>query len=180
MSALTDEDDFWSSSSVSNTLISSNINNDNNSSNDNNDNNSNNDNIITVNYVIKKFVLPNLGYSNIDNSFYFKFNNIQNDINGCKIDRIINIQLSQIYNINIDEIMLKVIPLKIQYNCGLIIEIKYLNSIHISDEVLSHYGKKIESFILELPLEEELNKIFGIQKVKKEEYEFTVYRKKNK
>ncbi len=156
-----DEEDFWNSSSVSSTIIS----------------NNNNDNIYIENYKkeednsmyeIKKVVLPNLGYSNENKSFIFKFNSVLKEINGYSIPRIVNIQLSNKYNFNFNGIYLNISPLKYEYHDGLVVEIKYLKEMFIPDElILSLYAKKIELYLLELPTDDETYINLGIT-VKKE------------
>jgi hypothetical protein len=158
-----EEEDFWSSSSVSATYI--------NNINENNDYTyiekykKEEDNSI---YEIKKVVLPNFGYSNENKSFIFKFSTNLKEINGYSIPRIVNINLSNKYNFNINGIYLNISPLKYEYHDGLIVEIKYLKQMFIPDElIMSFYAKKIELYLLELPIDDEIYFNLGIT-VKKE------------
>jgi len=157
-----DEEDFWNSSSVSSTIIS------------------NNDYIYIEKYKqeeqeednsmyeIKNVVLPNLGYSNENKSFIFKFNSALKEIIGYNIPRIVNIQLLNKYNFNFNGIYLNIKPLKYEYHDGLVVEIKYLKEMFIPSElILSLYAKKIELYLLELPTDDETYINLGIT-VKKE------------
>jgi hypothetical protein len=160
-----DEEDFWNSSSVSSSII-------------NNNNINDNDEYLYLEkykqeednsmYEIKKIVLPNLGYSNENKSFIFKFSTNLKEINGYSIPRIVNINLLNKYNFNFNSIYLSIIPLKYEYHDGLVVEIKYLKKMSIPDElILSLYAKKIELYLLELPTDDETYLNLGIT-VKKE------------
>ena len=163
------EDNFWSSSSVSSTILSRSSNND------------NDDYIYKTNeektneYEFKKLVLPNLGYSNKDKSFFFRFNtNSPKEINGCIIPKIVNINLRNIYNnINIDNMTFYATLLKQENYGGLIVNIKYLKSGIITDKIFSYFGKKIELYLLELPIDDCIYTKLGIEnKTKKEDIDF--------
>ena len=177
-----DEDDFWNSKSVSSTIAS----NFNNNDNDNytyydryNDNSKEDDRHL---YEIKKIVLPNLGYSDENKSFIFKFSTNLKEINGYSIPRIINIKLENVYNFYIDDMYLNIIPLKYEHYDGLVVEIKYLKSRNFSNDILlSLYAKKIELYLLELPVDEEIYLNLGIT-VKKENigHFCTINKSKNK
>ena len=133
-------------------------------------------------YEIKKIVLPNLGYSNENNSFIFKFNSMLKEINGYNIPRIVNINLLNKYNFNFNGIYLNISPLKYEYHDGLIVEIKYLKEMFIPDELmLSIYAKKIELYLLELPTDDEVYLNLGIT-VKRENigHFCTINKSKNK
>ena len=174
-----EEEDFWNSSSVSSTVLS------------NFSNNNDNDYIYDAKYKkeednsmyeIKKIVLPNLGYSNENNSFIFKFNSMLKEINGYNIPRIVNINLLNKYNFNFNGIYLNISPLKYEYHDGLIVEIKYLKEMFIPDELmLSIYAKKIELYLLELPTDDEVYLNLGIT-VKRENigHFCTINKSKNK
>jgi hypothetical protein len=164
-----DEDNFWSSSSVSSKILSHSSNND-------------NDDYIyktqeqkTYEYEFKKILLPNLGYSHKDKSFFFKFNtNSPKEINGCIIPKIVNINLRNTYNnINIDNMTFYATPLKEENYGGLIVDIKYLKSGIITDKIFSYFGKKIELYLLELPIDDCIYTKLGIEnKTKKEDIDF--------
>jgi len=180
-----EEEDFWNSSSVSSTIISNFNNKDDdytyyNNSNDNSNEKSKEDERNM--YEIKKIVLPNLGYSNENKSFIFKFNTVLKEINGYSIPRIINIKLSNQYNFYSDDMYLNIIPLKYEHYDGLVVEIKYLKLRNIpNDLLLSLYAKKIELYLLELPIDDEIYLNLGIT-VKKENigHFCTINKNKNK
>ena len=175
-----DEDDFWNSKSVSSTAILNFNNNDNDTYYDKSNNNTKEDDRHL--YEIKKIVLPNLGYSNEDKSFIFKFTTNLKEINGYSIPRIINIKLENVYNIYIDDMYLNIIPLKYENYDGLVVEVKYLKSRNFPNDILlSLYAKKIELYLLELPVDEEIYLNLGIT-VKKENigHFCTINKSKNK
>ena len=175
-----DEDDFWNSKSVSSTIASNFNNNDNDTYYDRyNDNSKEDDRHL---YEIKKIVLPNLGYSDENKSFIFKFSTNLKEINGYSIPRIINIKLENVYNIYIDDMYLNIIPLKYEHYDGLVVEVKYLKSRNFPNDILlSLYAKKIELYLLELPVDEEIYLNLGIS-VKKENigHFCTINKSKNK
>ena len=182
-----DEDDFWNSKSVSSSVVSNFNNNDNDNytyidytSNNNSNDKSNED--YRNKYEIKKIVLPNLGYSNENKSFIFKFNNNLKEINGYSIPRIINIKLLNLYNFYIDDMYLNITPLKYEHYDGLVVEIKLLKTKNIpNDLLLALYAKKIELYLLELPIDDEIYLNLGIT-VKKENigHFCTINKNKNK
>jgi len=179
-----DEEDFWNSSSVAST-VSSFSNTDYYTYNDkNNDkyNDKSKKEDENINYEIKKIILPNLGYSNENKSFIFKFSSILREINGFSIPRIININLSNVYNFYINDMNLNITPLKYEHYDGLVIEIKHLKSKNISNDLLlTLYAKKIELYLLELPIDDEIYLDLGIT-VKKENigHFCTINKNKNK
>jgi len=177
-----EEEDFWSSKSVSSTIASNFNNNDNDNYTyyDRYDDKSKEDDSNL--YEIKKIVLPNLGYSDENKSFIFKFSTTLKEINGYSIPRIINIKLSNTYSFYIDDMYLNIIPLKYENYDGLVVEIKYLKSRNIPNDILlSLYAKKIELYLLELPIDEEIYLNLGIT-VKKENigHFCTINKNKNK
>jgi hypothetical protein len=175
-----EDDDFWKSTSVSSTIASTFNNNDNDTYYDRyNDKSKEDDRHL---YEIKKIVLPNLGYSDENKSFIFKFSTTLKEINGYSIPRIINIKLSNTYNFYIDDMYLNIVPLKYENYDGLVVEIKYLRSRNIPNDILlSLYAKKIELYLLELPVDEEIYLSLGIT-VKKENigHFCTINKNKNK
>ena len=179
-----EEDDFWKSTSVSSTVISNFNNNDDYSYYDkyydkSNNNTKEDDRNL---YEIKKIVLPNLGYSDENKSFIFKFSTTLKETNGYSIPRIINIKLSNTYSFYINDMYLNIIPLKYENYDGLVVEIKYLKSRNIPNDILlSLYAKKIELYLLELPVDEEIYLSLGIT-VKKENigHFCTINKNKNK
>jgi hypothetical protein len=184
-----DENDFWNSSSVSSGIMSNFNNNDNDNDNyiynhytsNNNSNDKSNDDYRNK-YEIKKIILPNLGYSNENKSFIFKFSTNLREINGFSIPRIINIKLLNLYNFYIDDMYLNITPLKYEHYDGLVVEIKLLKSRNIpNDLLLSLYAKKIELYLLELPIDDEIYLNLGIT-VKKENigHFCTINKNKNK
>jgi len=158
MNTTTDEEDFWNSSSVSMTLKN------------------NNQEIeyyepknLNINSETKKIILPNLGFSNEDKAFYFKFNNIK-EIENFTIPKKVNIKLLNKYNCYIDDFFFELTPLKYEYFDGLIVEVKYLKSKLTEELLLAVYAKKIELYLLELPTDDEIYIKLGIKtKVKAED-----------
>jgi hypothetical protein len=174
-----DEEDFWSSSSVSSTTAVLNFSN-------NNDNDysykSKDQKDENIDYEKINIILPNLGYSNENKSFIFKFSTVLKEINGYKIPRIININLSNQYNFCFNEMYLNITPLKYEYYDGLVVEIKYLKSKNIPNDILlAFYAKKIELYLLGLPLYDEIYINLGF-KIKKEDigHFCTINKNKNK
>jgi hypothetical protein len=178
-----EEEDFWNSSSVSSTILTHiSNNNDNDYTYIDNFNDKSKKDDDSNKYEIKKILLPNLGYSNENKSFIFKFSTTLKEIQGYNIPRIINIKLSNIYNFYIDDMYLNIIPLKYEHYDGLVVEIKILKSKNIpNDLLLALYGKKIELYLLELPIDDQIYFNLGIT-VKKENigHFCTINKNKNK
>jgi hypothetical protein len=176
-----EEEDFWNSTSVSST-VGSNFNNkdDDYTYYNFNDNCKKEDD--SNMYEIKKIILPNLGYSNENKSFIFKFSTTLKEINGYSIPRIINIKLENVYSFYIDDMYFKVTPIKYEHYDGLVVEIKYLKLRNISNDILlALYAKKIELYLLELPVDDDIYSNLGIT-VKKENigHFCTINKNKNK
>ena len=94
-----EDDDFWSSKSVSSSIKNTNVNH------NDYDNNYGENIDSSINTETKKIILPNLGYSNEDKSFYFKFNTIK-EIDSFTLPKTVNIKLLNQYNFYIDDILL--------------------------------------------------------------------------
>lgn len=157
-----ENDDFWSSKSVSNSIK--------NTSTNHNlyDNNYGEYIDSSINTETKKIILPNLGYSNEDKFFYFKFNTLK-EIDSFTLPKTVNIKLSNQYNFYIDDIFFNLTPLKNEYYEGLIVQVKYLKSKLTQELLLATYAKKIELYLLELPTDDEIYIKLGIKtKVKTE------------
>lgn len=158
MNASTCEDDFWNSSSVSMALKKKNPETD-----------FYEERTVNINSETKKIILPNLGYSNEDKAFYFKFNNIK-EIGNFTVPKKVNIKLLNKYNFYIDDFFFELTPLKYEYFGGLIVQIKYLKSKLTEELLLAVYAKKIELYLLELPTDDEIYIKLGIKtKVKTED-----------
>lgn len=148
------DDDFWSSKSVSSSIKNTNVN--------YYDNNYGEHIDSSINTETKKIILPNLGYSNEDKSFYFKFNTIK-EIDSFTLPKTVNIKLLNQYNCYIDDIFFNLTPLKNEYYDGLIVQVKYLKSKLTQELLLATYAKKIELYLLELPTDDEIYIKLGIK-----------------
>jgi hypothetical protein len=147
-----EDDDFWSSKSVSSSIKNTNV----------NDYDYGEHIDSSINTETKKIILPNLGYSNEDKSFYFKFNTIK-EIDSFTLPKTVNIKLLNQYNCYIDDIFFNLTPLKNEYYDGLIIQVKYLKSKLTQELLLATFAKKIELYLLELPTDDEIYIKLGIK-----------------